>query len=409
MQYDLKLTPASARDAVPGMTLRDHEVAGLQLRCRPTRKTWHLYYRTRAGDERRPKLGEFPEMPLSRAREVAKDLKEQIARGDDPSANWQTARAAPTVSDLCDRYAADYLGRKSDGTFEPKRIEADTAREYWLLIEAQIRPGLGSQRVDEIELADVERFLDDVEARRYAPRSKRWATRKTAPGARNHVRATLSGMFRLAIAEYKMRDRALGNPVDGTHKAFIPKRTRKAEASELPKIVDAIKARLDTHPQHAAALIAILLTGARVGEIVDATVADWRDPVLVLPKHKTYKKTGGAKQIPLPAIVRDLLGMIETGNRRPGDRLFGDININWIWHEIRVAAGCPDLQLRDFRRTFASYALSSGASLDQIGDLFGHGSTQTTKGYSYLLGQTKEAIVERGAAALWDAASQKKA
>jgi site-specific recombinase XerD len=70
------------------------------------------------------------------------------------------------------------------------------------------------------------------------------------------------------------------------------------------------------------------------------------------------------------------------------------------WEQVRELAGCPDLQQRDLRRTFASFALSGGASLDVIGKLFSHASTSTTAGYAYLQGQTAGAVAQSTADAM---------
>lgn len=171
----VKLTPATARDTPAPAVLRDHEVSGLQLRVRPTGRVWHLWYRTRAGTERRPKLGNFPEMSLARARELAKDLKEKIARGEDPSQQWADARNAPTVAELCDRYLSEWAPRHK----EPASVEEDRK-----LIVAHVKPGLGSARVADVDKPAVERFLGDVKDRRY---TRDTGGRSTAPGAANQI------------------------------------------------------------------------------------------------------------------------------------------------------------------------------------------------------------------------------
>ena len=56
--------------------------------------------------------------------------------------------------------------------------------------------------------------------------------------------------------------------------------------------------------------------------------------------------------------------------------------------------------MRDFRRTFISTALSRGASLDQIGELMSHGSTDTTKGYANLIDGSAADLAQRTADAI---------
>lgn len=375
----IKLTPATARDTPAPAILRDHEVAGLQLRIRPAGRGWFLYYRTRAGLERRPKLGDFPEMSLARAREVARDLKEQIARGEDPSQRWAEQRAAPTVAELCDRYLSEWAPRHK----APQSVDEDRK-----LIDAHVKPGLGSARVADVDKPAVERFLDDVKSRRYTRQS---GGRGTAPGAANHTRALLSKMFNLAETDYRWRSPADGNPVRGTVKFHMQKRRRKAEPPELKAVMVEIDKLTTEYPGHAAALVCLFTTGLRPGEVLGATWADFDGSRLVFRKHKTSRYIGD-KIVPLPPAVLDRLAKLPRG-----DRLFGRIDLRWTWERIRQAAGCPDLQMRDARRTFASYALSAGLTLDQIGDLFGHTTTATTRGYSWMLQGARENVAERAA------------
>lgn len=390
-----KLTPAAARNAPVGSILHDHEVTGLRLRVTRTRRSWYLYYRTRAGDQRQPKLGDFPEMSLSRAREVARDLKDRIARGEDPAATWRGLREAPTVADLCERYLKEHAA---------KRKAARSAKEDAKLIRAHVLPGLGRLRVAEVRKPDVDRFLDDVEARRFVDPTPRHKGKRTAPGAANRCRALLSKMMTLAITDYDMRPHGAGNPVAGTVPRTIAKRRRVATPAELRALAGELRALFVTHPRHAAALAVLFATGARVGEIERARVRSFTGRELILSEHKTFK-TIGEKVVPLPpgavALIHQVAPPASAG---PDARLFGDIQLRSVWQAIRDRVGCPDLQMRDARRTFASYALSDGASLDQIGDLFGHTDTRTTKGYAGLLQDARRKVAATGAAAVSRAA-----
>lgn len=151
------------------------------------------------------------------------------------------------------------------------------------------------------------------------------------------------------------------------------------------------------HPREAALLAALFLTGARVGELLSADASELRGNTLTKAKHKTAKHVGD-KEIPLPAsVVRDIGGL----DRGTSLRLFGAVSpttFRRVWGSVRDAAGVPDLTLRDARRTFASYCIGSGFGLDQIGELFGHTSTQTTKGYAWMLDDARTALAEAGAA-----------
>src|SRR5262245_39604077 len=100
------LEPSSTRYIV-----WDSEITGLGLQVSPKgtrhpngRKAFVLYYRTRDGVQRKPSLGPYGVLTVETAREQARDMLADIRHGEDPSAERQKSRAAPTVEDVADRY-----------------------------------------------------------------------------------------------------------------------------------------------------------------------------------------------------------------------------------------------------------------------------------------------------------------
>ena len=55
-----------------------------------------------------------------------------------------------------------------------------------------------------------------------------------------------------------------------------------------------------------------------------------------------------------------------------------------VWRRIRAMAGLEDVRLHDLRHSFASVAVSGGASLPIIGALLGHTNSATTQRYAHL-------------------------
>ena len=394
---DIRLTPATARAAQPGDILNDHEVAGLHLRVTKTKAAWYLAYRTRDGVRRHPKLGNHPEMSLSAAREAAKAIKQQVAVGGDPSGDWQAKRDAPTVAELCERYLTQWA---------PLNKAASSVREDRLLIAAHVLPGLGKWRVADVTTDACDRFLADVMARKYVkPRKARGGkdgrgavarpVKTTAPGARNRVRALLSKMMTLASTRWGMR---ADNPVRGTDLATEPGRRRVLAPHELEAVLRELRALAADKPRHAAGLLLMVLTGARVGEIAGATWAQYQPPALVLTEHKT-KRAIGTKSVPLPAAALVVLDRLRADYGSEG-RIFADCDLRREWDALRVRAGVPDVTRRDLRKTWASYALMSGKTLEMTGRIFGHTSTHTTHGYSWMLEEAKSEAVNDVAATM---------
>lgn len=142
---------------------------------------------------------------------------------------------------------------------------------------------------------------------------------------------------------------------------------------------------LDQEPLKYRAFFTILLyTGARESEIRQASWSDIDGNVLWLSDSKT-----GSKEIYLPDQAVELLKEIEPKD----DPIFDFAYPQFVWNRIRRRCDMPWLRMHDLRRTFASIALSNGITLDQVGRLLGHRSTQTTHRYAYLAGnQAKESV-----------------
>ena len=71
------------------------------------------------------------------------------------------------------------------------------------------------------------------------------------------------------------------------------------------------------------------------------------------------------------------------------------VNVNRLWASIRKKAQIEDVRLHDLRHTFASVAVSSGASLPLIGGLLGHAKASTTQRYAHLSDDPLRAVAER--------------
>lgn len=371
----MKLSAQTARELEPGGVLRDHEVKGLQLRAWASGKSWTFYYRNRAGERRQPKLGDYPAISLDAARKLARELAERVARGEDPSAAKQAYRASPAVSEL----AAAYMEEHRAGA-KPRTIEENERR-----LKLHILPQLGALKVADVEYTDIAKRLDAIAA-------------ASGPVCANRVRSLLSGLF--AYAEHdarKWRPRG-SNPVADTGKRPERPRRRKMEPAEFVRVAKALDQYALIYPRQIAVVRVALLAGTRITELA---TAKWRDleggNKIIRHDHKT-QRTGEVREIVLPAQALEVMRALPTD---PEGYIFGAgmnrYSVRTVWEIVRGVAGVPDLRVQDMRRTFASVALSSGFSLDLIGQLFGHRSTDTTRGYSWLETEAAETAAQRTA------------
>ena len=118
----MELTEKTIKAAQPGDVLYDKKITGLYMRVFENRRGYYLYYRTKTGGQRRPKVGIPDIMTLGQAREIAKSLLLQVASGEDPMAKRKQARAAPTMAALCTKYLEEYAPKKKSAADDKAMI-----------------------------------------------------------------------------------------------------------------------------------------------------------------------------------------------------------------------------------------------------------------------------------------------
>ena len=145
-----------------------------------------------------------------------------------------------------------------------------------------------------------------------------------------------------------------------------------------------------------AAIRLLILTGARVGEILTSKwdFVDTERGLIFLPKSKT-----GAKPIFLSECAIEVLNAIPRLEKNPyvivgassGSHL---VNLQKPWRRLRTRAGLGAVRLHDLRHSFASFAAAQGASLLMIGKLLGHTQMRTTQRYAHLVADPLRAVAE---------------
>jgi integrase len=348
-----------------GQIWRDTQVPGLQLRARASGKSWMLYYRTKAGQERRPKIGDYPVLSLTKAREIARTMLADVYAGGDPSQARKDSRAETlTVDEFCDTFMERHGSKKKSGYSDQS------------LINAHIKPRLGKKRLSEVKRSDVE----DLHAR----------ISLTAPVAANRAVTLLSKMFNMA-ERWDMRPEGSRNPASGITRNREAKRRRYMTPSEAKAIAATLRKRMEKYPLVVLTIQLLMFTGARRSELCGKPLRLVNDAAYI-----SDSKEGGEKMIQLPSPA---LALIKE-HQLEGKVLPGRDYVSHEWADICQAAGVKDLHLHDLRHTFASVALSDGLSLGQIGELLGHASTQTTQRYAHLQKAAARVAVEKTAARL---------
>jgi len=326
----------------------DAKVPGLQLRHRATRSSWHLWYRL-DGREHRPKIGDARIITRPQARQIALQWLAEVAQGRHPRPQGERR----TVADLRRRYDEVHAPRKKP------RSQADDA-SMW---DRHILPALGHRDVVKVTTADITDLHHAM---------------RDTPYRANRVTALLHKAFNLAIRWGWRPD----NPVR-VERYRETKRRRVPTPNEVRRLLAAIEAMRPEQPWFAGLIELLIYTGCRLREVADARWEWARDGVLQLPDSKTGEKT-----VPLNEPAREALARIPRIVGNPHiicGRMRGPlIGTGKLWRELLSQAGIEDLRIHDLRRLYVSTSLSAGVPLDQIGQVVGHASIATTRGYAYL-------------------------
>ena len=398
-----KLEPQSADYAV-----WDDKIAGFGIRVSPTgRKTYMLKYRLSDGRQRRRKIGIHGNITCEHARKTALKWHGEIADGDDPTSRQSDIKSSPTISELCDRFIKEHaeIHKKQGG------LELDKTA-----IRRHIKPCLGNLKTIAITKADIQKFHLGM---------------KDIPAHANRVLRILSKMFNLA-EDWELRP-TNSNPVKNIARYKEEHRERylnKQEISCLGRALDEAEKAQSESPHFIALVRLLLLTGARLREIMHAKWEwiDWDMGMLKLPDSKTGKKiihlsptalavlqatpkvkgnpyiiVGGVEEKPLVSPKKPWMRIKEATTvdlLKTDDRYGAIIESFWKKHKVLPSyktlceeakkqglekpIGITDVRLHDLRHTYASICVTQGISLQMVSKLLGHTRASTSERYAHL-------------------------
>lgn len=385
-------------------SLWDSELRGFGVQIEPTgTKTYVVRYRPkglgRDGPRRFYKIGRHGDLTADEARQRAKSILGLVADGQDPAADMKSARSdhvrrrnALTVEALGAIFLREHI---------KARRKERTAIGYESLLRKHAYPQIGQLKAEALTRADVARLH---------------ASLKGSPHTANRVVAVLGSMYSYAQKNELVPENS--NPTRGIEKFPEEGRERYLSSAELQRLGAALvegetiglpwefdptdpkskhvprewkgqREKLD--PYAAAAIRLLLLTGARLREILDLrwNYVDLERGLLFLPDSKTGKKTIVLSSAAL-AIVEHLAEDSREGQKCSGYVIRGiedgkpRYDLKRPWEAIRRHAKLDGARLHDLRHTFASLGAGASLGLPIVGKLLGHSQPQTTARYAHL-------------------------
>lgn len=328
---------------------------GFAIRVMPTgKKSWQMVY-TFEGTRKWLRLGSYPALSLSKAREKFRKMRSILAEGKDPGEATRTKarerRDAWTVDKLCDEFLEKYCQVKK----RPR-----SAREDKLNLKRDVRPVWGKRKARDIRRGDVVALLDVI-------------VKRGAGVQANRTLACVRKMFAWALE----REVVESNPAAGISKpATESPKERNLDLAEIVTVWQNMDARQDVPKGVKQALKLVLLTGCRPGEILDARWEQLDGEWFELPSTNT--KTKRPYRVYLSTLAKQIAGEPGTGlivTKEDGSPL--PVYTLSYWLRRCKHFGAEPWSSHDLRRTCATQLAKMGTAPHVTQRILHHAQTGT--------------------------------
>ena len=355
-----------------GEIIWDERVSGFGARKQTLNGSISLFVKTRIkGRQKLITIGKYGIWTINNARNEAKRLLGLVSIGNDPTEDNKNKEIR--LKELADIWIETYV---------LKSLKKSSAKRYFGLVRDYIKPSLGNKNINSITIQNIVRFHDSL--------------RKTPRNA-NYCLATISSMWSWG----ESRGLILSpNPCKEIKRYKEVKRKRYLSIDEAKRLGISLVTEEKNNPYAVAAIRLLILTGARLSEILTAKW-EWIDgDILNLPVSKS-----GPKEVNLPSPVLEILKKLPKIEGNPfiivgKNNRSHLVNLRKPWMRIIKKANLLNIRIHDLRHIFASFAVGEGASLTIIGGQLGHKSNATTKRYAHLSRDPIRQVTETTAIAI---------
>lgn len=317
--------------------LKARGVKGLVLRVSPAgSKTFYYRYRYNKS-AKRLKLGSFPTLSLSAARNKVRDeLAPMVADGIDPARvrKDRETESPTTVAEYVDQFKNGYMKR---------RLKVSTFKTYSSrLNKVKNDTKLSSLYLKDVTRADVRRFLKTES--------------KENPTNANRLHSILSKLFNEALEDGLIKE----NPIKKMPK--LNTENEREPQYESDQIKDIWEAMGEEHISMEGLLKMLLITGQRLGETSRMKWDDVNGNLWTIPKAQT--KTDSTHKVHLSNLALNVLKKVQTLNGS-SEYVFASIQdynkpfsfFHNATERIRKQTGLDDFRIHDLRHIVATYMI----------------------------------------------------
>ncbi|WP_299735707.1 site-specific integrase [uncultured Endozoicomonas sp.] len=393
-----KITETEITGLKLGESLRDTQITGFRADRKKTGVFFYLRYQL-SGKRNTVKIGKHGSITVAQARELAKSLSGDVARGEDPALKRKIERAETTKQThhtLKAFLEGGYLDVTSD----------KTAADVIPRVKRNFKEYL-DKPIAEITSLQLNKWKHAYKGKASSCNRELTALRGVFTKAVNAGLIDISPMAKVKkLKEDKNKKiRFLTEPEEQQLLNAIETR-QEQQREQRQRFIQHCKSRARKAPEplngsitdHIKPMVILALnTGLRRGELFNLKTKD----IDLCSKYPSVtvvgdgEKTGQTRLIPLNNTTVQIM-TAWLNEFKPIDYVFPSPktgermdNIKSAWVALRKAAGLPDLRLHDLRHTFGTRLAHARVDLVTIKELMGHEDLETTARYLHTNNERK--------------------
>ncbi|WP_124083867.1 tyrosine-type recombinase/integrase [Burkholderia gladioli] len=354
------LTDKQAKALKPGdKPAFDGKVTGLMLVPSKSGCKWILRFTSPVTSKRRDAgLGIYPATSIAEAREKAHAMRKLIDSGEDPIEQRNRDREAAAVATAALTF--EKAARKVHEELKPGWKNEKHAAQWISTLETYVFPKLGNRKLDAISPGDCADVLRPI-----------WLTKaETASRTRQRMHAVMQWAW--------AHGHIAANPISVIDH-ILPKQSSKAEHQpampwrQVPKFVTTHLAALGPGDSTRAALLFLILTATRSGEVRGATWGefDLHTGVWSIPAQRMK-----AKELHRVPLSEHALALVNTLKKRqlhdvlvfpsPREKVLSDMALTALLRRVKAESDTPGrfATAHGFRSSFRDWASEHGYARD---------------------------------------------